>query len=371
MRMPRRLAGLVAAVAGALLLVPSLAGANEPTDAEKAYAKALEQARKIEGDLMEAVDEVRLNSVSVLNMRKPPNSDTLVMGGVGSGVLVRYKGKLWILTNEHVIEGAQGLEIVTHDGERHHVEHVDSIRTYDIALLKFRDKVRGYRGVTLKASASDDRKLKEGTWVIATGNPFFLAVDGRSVTTLGVISGLDRYLGGRFNYEGAIQHDAEVNPGNSGGPLWNLKGELLGINGMIMMGQRLRGAGPSNTGASFSLTVAQVAGFMKRLVDDKDAQAAFLGVSAETNTDSRGRARGARVTRIDRRSPLRGARADKAPQVGDVITVLTISGRTTKIYDATDIRRAVSTHVAGAKISITFKRGSKTLRWKGVLGGAQ
>src|SRR6185369_5492152 len=102
-----------------------------------------------------------------------------------------------------------------------------------------------------KASAD----LEEGQWCIATGNPFGLGMDGRPVVTLGVVSGKDRVLGGQLLYGRAIQHDAAVNHGNSGGALWSVKGEYLGINGMIASHSvgLATGQQAASVGASFSI----------------------------------------------------------------------------------------------------------------------
>jgi S1-C subfamily serine protease len=180
-----------------------------------------------------------------------------------------------------------------------------------------------------------------------------------------VISGLDRYLGGQYQYVGAIQHDAEVNPGNSGGPLWDLKGDFVGINGKIATGQRLQGVGPSNTGAAFSLPVHQIDAYLRQLIGDEDAQAGFLGVSAETKVDDKGKAVGARITKIDRKSPMLGKR--DAPQVGDVITSVTAHGRRKTVYTASDLREVLSVLEAGTSVHIRYKRGRRYHSWKGDL----
>ncbi|MDF1700062.1 MAG: trypsin-like peptidase domain-containing protein [Planctomycetota bacterium] len=344
--------------------------APKPDPAEEAYEDALERAEGIEGGLMKSVNKVRINSVAVLNLRrrKPaPNAEPILMrASGGSGVIIKYRSKLWILTNVHVTAGHHELQVVTHDGVVRDVEQHDSIPEYDIALLRFKDKLKRvkFRGVPVVASKSL-KGLKAGTWVIATGSPFFLGEDGRSVTTLGVISGMDRFLGGQYQYVGAIQHDAEVNPGNSGGPLWDLKGNFIGINGKIAMSQQLRGVRPTNTGAAFSLPVHQVEAYLKRLVGDGDAEAGYLGVQTETETDKKGKAVGAKITKIERGSPLggRGAGPD-APKVGDVITSLIVRGSGKTVYTASDLREHLSLLAAGQDVTIKFKRSRRTKRFK-------
>ncbi len=375
MTAPRRLrllalTGLVLAIAATPMATPAVADEKPPVDAAaEAYADALKRARSIEASLVKAVAKVRMNSVAVRNLRevKPPGESEprLMRVSGGSGVIIKYRGKIWMVTNVHVTAGHQALEVVTHDGVTREVEEHDTIPEYDISLLKFTKKPRKLKGVVVKGDYSE-RGLKEGTWIIATGNPFFLGEDGASVASLGVISGLDRYLGGRYQYVGAIQHDAKINPGNSGGPLWNLKGQLVGINGKMASTPVARGMGPTNTGASFSLPVHQVEAYIRRLVGKTDAAAGYLGLNLETAMDKKGKAMGARVKQVGRRSPM--FRDKKRLHKGDIITSLSVKGRTTRIYTADDLREAISLLEAGQEISLKYKSGRKTKRWKGRLG---
>jgi S1-C subfamily serine protease len=201
----------------------------------------------------------------------------------------------------------------------------------------------------------------EGSWVVATGNPFFLALDGQSVCTLGIVSGLDRILGGGFLYGKAIQHDAEVNPGNSGGPLWNLRGDFIGINGMIAS-QQTQGSGPHNTGASFSIPAEQVASFLAALIDKRDAQAARLPVQYETATDKKGNPSGARVTKVEG-----GPRDTKWLQLEDVITRIVVGNRSNDIRTASDLTNVLSLVQAGASVRIVYRRGTRFGQWDGTL----
>ncbi len=337
------------------------------------YEEALERAEGIEAGLMKSVAKVRINSVAVLNLqrRRPaPKAEPILMtAGTGSGVIIKYRSKLWILTNVHVTARHHELQVVTHDAVVRDVELHDSIPEYDIALLRFKAKPKrvAFRGVPV-AARNSERGLKAGTWVIATGSPFGLGQDGRCVTTLGVISGLDRFLGGQYQYVGAIQHDAEVNPGNSGGPLWDLKGKFIGINGKIAMNPALRGARPTSTGAAFSLPVHQVEAHLKRLVGDGDAEAGYLGVDAETAKDKNGKSVGAKITAINRRSPLQGRNASAtSPKVGDVILSLSVKGSLKRVYTASDLREHLSLLPALQEIRIRYKRGKRTHYFKVVL----
>jgi serine protease Do len=333
-------------------------------------AADLALALGVEQSLVTALGQVRRHTVSVLNLRRDRQGN-LGIAGVGSGVIVNKQGKganLWVITNVHVTAGSEAIDVVTSDGRKWRVTIEDQIERYDFALLRFVEKPKGLKGVDVKAEPS--RCLCEGAWVLATGNPFFLALDGRPVCTLGVISGTDRILGGEYFYGNAIQHDAEVNPGNSGGPLWNSKGQLIGINGKIASRPGAPGAGPSNTGASFSIPIHQVSAFLDQLVKPDDAQSGFLGITVETTTNADGNPSGARVTAFERGSPANvGDPKDRPLAVGDVIESITLGGKpATKILTATDLTNAVVLFPSDTKVSISYRRGSKSFRWSGVLG---
>jgi S1-C subfamily serine protease len=342
--------------------VPYVPGPTQAAD--------LALARGVEQNLVDALTQVRRYTVSVLNLRRD-RQGSLQIAGVGSGVMVNKQGKgasLWVITNVHVTAGSEAIDIVTSDGRRWRMTTEDEIARYDFALLRFADKPKNLKGVDIKAQASQG--LGEGAWVLATGNPFFLALDGQPVCTLGCISGTDRILGGEYFYGNAIQHDAEVNPGNSGGPLWNAKGQLIGINGKIASRPGTPGAGPSNTGASFSIPIHQVSAFLDQLVKPADAQAGFLGIDAETVTNALGNPIGAKVTRFQRGSPASSDDPkEKSMVVGDVIESITLGGKApTKVFTANDLTNALVLFAAGTKVKISYRRDGKLLTWSGVLG---
>jgi serine protease Do len=326
---------------------------------EKALARALE----IESELIDSLDRVRKSSVSVLHFRKMKPDGQLCLVGVGSGVLVAQRG-LWVVTNVHVVQGSDAVQIVAIDGKRYPMKIEDMVEEYDMALLGFEGSPpRGLKGVPVRASASGSG-LSEGTWVVATGNPFFLAIDGQPVATLGVVSGLDRILGKQFLYGKAIQHDAEVNPGNSGGPLWNLRGDFLGINGMIAA-TGSQGEQAHNTGAAFSIPAEQVARYLGKMIDKKtDAKAGHLGVVFETATDSDGNPLGAVVKQSSMDKDKKGL------QVGDIIYRFGERGKSsTVIRTASDLTNALSLCLAGTTVRVTYHRGKRSDTWEGPLQG--
>ena len=364
-------------VAGGAVLALALAldaPAEEPKD--PVYDAALAKALAVEAQVVQTLAKVRPATVSVLcktvaenpEATKPPTTKdppAAVLSGCGSGVIVTLDGRPWVVTNDHVARGADVLEVVTQEGTVHPVELADSVEGRDIALLRFTESTSGVRGVPVLPRAS--RELAEGRWVLATGNPFFLATDGRSVATMGVVSGLGRVLGTGQVYGNAVQHDAAVNPGNSGGPLWNLDGELVGINGMIVT-RGGGGAGPSNTGASFSIPVHQIESYLKALRDRKtDAEAGFLGLGTETAKDSGGTPRGALVVEVDLRSPVRED-GESVIRPGDVVTSLVVAGKLYAVKTSTDLVNALAAFPAGTFLKVKYERGDKKSSWSGTLG---
>jgi serine protease Do len=358
------LAGLVAALA-----FPASALAKDPPDPK---SEALAFALAVEESLVRSIAAVQESSVTVFSLRKNDQGELVPVSG-GSGVILVRRGKPYVLTNEHVIQGAEGIEIRTFDGQALAATLLDHVPRYDIALLEFPKAPKKAKG----AKTGKSETLSEGQWVLATGNPFFLASDGRPVATLGVISGLDRILPGEFNYPNAIQHDAEVNPGNSGGPLWNLDGELVGINGKIAMRGGGSSFGPSNTGASFSIPIHLVQVYLKTLLDERvEAAAGYAGLTLESAVDEKGTPIGAKVKRIASDCPCRKKGPDpREPGLvkDDVLVKLTIvgSGKENDLRTASDFENVIATVAAGVKIKIVFLRGKKRLSWTGELTAAK
>lgn len=148
--------------------------------------------------------------------------------GTGSGVLIDGEGT--IVTNNHVVGFADILEVTTHDGEVYSAEKIGTDPSTDLAVIKITDDDVVTPLPHLKFGDSDD--VKVGQWVVAAGNPFNL----KSTVTAGIVSAIGRdidIIRDRKAIEEFIQTDAVVNPGNSGGALVNIKGELIGINTAI------------------------------------------------------------------------------------------------------------------------------------------
>jgi Do/DeqQ family serine protease len=180
--------------------------------------------------------------------------------GTGSGVIISPDG--YIITNNHVIEGAQSIEITTNDNKTFEAEIVGTDPNTDIALLKIdSDEPLDY------STFGDSNSARIGEWVLAVGNPFNL----NSTVTAGIISAKSRDLSGQ-NTQSFIQTDAAVNPGNSGGALVNINGELIGINTAIS----------SQTGNYIGYSFAVPSNIARKVVEDimefGNVQNGILGV---------------------------------------------------------------------------------------------
>ena len=180
--------------------------------------------------------------------------------GTGSGVIISPDG--YIITNNHVIDNAQSIEISTNDNKTYNAELIGTDPNTDIALLKINtDEELTY------TTFGDSDSVKVGEWVLAVGNPFNLT----STVTAGIISAKSRDLSGK-NMQSFLQTDAAVNPGNSGGALVNTKGELIGINTAIS----------SQTGSYIGYSFAVPSNIARKVVEDiieyGDVQNGILGV---------------------------------------------------------------------------------------------
>lgn len=195
---------------------------------------------------------------------KAQSREVPMMTGYGSGVIISDDG--YIITNNHVIKGADRVIVVLNDKKEYEAKVVGQDANTDIALLKIEGKNFPY----VEYGNSDDVSL--GEWVLAVGNPYNLT----STVTAGIISAKARNLGmnrGQMSLESFLQTDAAVNPGNSGGALVNAKGELIGINTLIQ----------SPTGAYSGYAFAVPVNIARKVINDlKDygqVQRAVLGIS--------------------------------------------------------------------------------------------
>jgi len=185
---------------------------------------------------------------------------------LGSGVIID-KNKGHIITNNHVIEGAEEIKVILFDKREVDAIIIGTDPLSDLAVIKI-------EADNLKESITgDSNNLQIGEWVIAIGSPFGLHLN--HTVTAGIISATGRSdVISRLNFEDFIQHDAAINPGNSGGGLFNLKGELIGINTAIATD----GFSKSNAGVGFAIPINQVLRVIDDLINEGKVLRGWLGV---------------------------------------------------------------------------------------------
>lgn len=183
--------------------------------------------------------------------RQPRHQDSEpVQSGLGSGVIISEDG--YIVTNNHVVDGSDKLEVLLNDNSTYEARIIGTDEATDLALIKI--DAKGLSPITF----GDSEAVKVGEWVLAVGNPFGF----NSTVTAGIVSAKARSLGqtrnGTMGIESFIQTDAALNPGNSGGALVNLRGELIGINSAIY----------SNTGSYSGFSFAIPTTIVKKVMTD-------------------------------------------------------------------------------------------------------
>ncbi len=187
--------------------------------------------------------------------------------GLGSGVIVTPDG--YILTANHVVDGADSVKVAMTDGQEYDARIVGNDPPTDIAVLKIEPK-KELPAITL----ADSDKLEVGDLVLAVGNPFGL---GQTVT-MGIVSALGRGGFGITAYENFIQTDAAINQGNSGGPLVDAEGRLVGINTAIFS----RSGGFQGVGFAVPVNMARYV--MDRLISDGKVTRGYLGINIQPLT---------------------------------------------------------------------------------------
>ena len=269
-------------------------------------------------------------------------------GGLGSGVVMSADG--YVLTNNHVIEGAGAIGVALGDGKPAPAKVVGTDPETDLAVLKI-------EAPDLKPIAlADSEAVQTGDVVLAIGNPFGV---GQTVTQ-GVISATGRNRVGINIFENFLQTDAAINPGNSGGALVDAAGRLVGINTAILS--------PSggSLGIGFAIPVRTATDVMAQLIKDGRVARGWLGVDAEDLTPQLAGALGLRASSgavIARM--LRGGPADRAGlQPGDLITGL--DGK--PIEDSRELVNRTAALKPGTQAEFRILRGGKELKLRVELG---
>ncbi|HEY3862626.1 MAG TPA: Do family serine endopeptidase [Verrucomicrobiae bacterium] len=260
--------------------------------------------------------------------------------GVGSGVIVTKDG--YILTNNHVVDGANEVKVTLNDGRQFKAKVVGRDPQSDVAVVKI--DAHDLPAITF----ADSSQSEVGDIVLAVGNPFAI---GQSVT-MGIISATGRGGVGIEDYEDFIQTDAAINPGNSGGALVDAEGRLVGINTAIYS----RSGG--NQGIGFAIPTDLAKGVMVSLIEHGKVTRGYLGVRIQDITPLLAKEfnlknnRGALVGEVESSGPA--ARAGL--KSGDVI--LSFNGH--KVTDSTHLRLEVAETAVGERVPVEVQRGDST-----------
>jgi serine protease Do/serine protease DegQ len=277
--------------------------------------------------------------------------------GLGSGVIIDAS-KGYIITNHHVIDGADDIKIELKSGQILNATVVGQDKQSDIALLKV-DVSDNKNAKLIEIPFANSDKLRVGDFVIAIGNPFGL---GQTVTS-GIISALGRSGLNLENLENFIQTDAAINSGNSGGALVNLEGELIGVNTAIL------GPNGGNIGIGFAIPANMIHNLVEQLIQHGEVRRGVLGVRGGEITPELAKSfdldsqHGAFVYQVNEGS----AAQEAGIKPGDVI----ISVNNKKIKSFAELRAKVGTLGSGKKINLEVIRDGDNLMLEAVLQDSQ
>ena len=328
-----------------------LAGRSLPTvsAAARLSDSFADIAKNVESAVVSIDSKTRTPDTTARNRSTPSESDDIMeffrrqlprrpVYSVGSGFIIDRSG--YILTNAHVIDNAARIVVRLNSGEEFPAQLVGTDELTDLAVLKIE------AGRNLDAlKLADSSRVRVGDWVLAVGSPFGLS---RTVTA-GIVSQVNRETPDGSAFQRFIQTDAAINRGNSGGPLVNLDGEVIGINSQIATT-----TGDYN-GVGFALPSTEAAAVVKQLIENGKVRRGFLGVGLDSvkaeyaKVYGLGNGRGAIITDI--RDPASAA-ARAGLKAGDVI--VEFDGN--PISNAQDLISRVSSTLPDNSVSITYLR---------------
>lgn len=374
------LVGFIGGVAGTLLIL-NMAGIsinNVSSSSTKTTTSKVSYSNT--NDTTKAVEKVREAVVSVINYQSNSSSNDLYMqmfGGnldnntnngsdsdlsiasEGSGVVYKKDGNsAYVVTNNHVVDGASQIEIMLSDGTKVVGELVGTDTYSDIAVVKIAsDKV------TTVAEFADSDKVTVGETAIAIGSP--LGTDYANSVTQGIVSSLSRTVT-MTNDEGdtistnAIQTDAAINPGNSGGALINIEGQVIGINSSKISSTSDSGSGNSVEGMGFAIPANDVVKIINQLEANGKVIRPALGITManlsdlSTTTISRLNIPTSVTSGIVVASVQSGMPAEGTLKKYDVITAIDDKD----VSSTTDLQSVLYGHSTGDSIKVTFYRGT-------------
>lgn len=280
--------------------------------------------------------------------QKPPQMPRRALSA-GSGFIIDKAG--YVVTNNHVVDSAKKITVTLPDKREFTAKLVGTDPVTDVALLK----IQSDRPLPM-VEFGDDKRLRVGDWVVAVGNPFGLS----NSVTAGIVSSLGRNIDGSQQYTNFIQIDAPINRGNSGGPTFDLRGQVIGMNSMIFS--------PSggSVGIGFAIPASLIHDVIAQLKDHGRVSRGWLGVEIQPVTPeiaaSLGikEAKGAIVANVVPNGPASKAGFEQ----GDIVTAL--NGQA--IEDATDLTRKVAVVQAGQVATFSVSRSGKPQQIKVTIG---
>ncbi|MFZ3580114.1 S1C family serine protease [Virgibacillus sp. DJP39] len=270
--------GIVAAAIVVLMFTNNLIPLNN-SDAKSSAADKestepeIAQTVSTETDIASNLEEITDAAVGVINLQQGSAWNPSQKAGSGSGVIYKKEnGKAYVVTNHHVIEGAEGINVVLNNGDKIKAKLLGSDALTDLAVLQ----IDGAKVDTVaKLGSSADAKI--GETVVAIGNP--LGMNFANSITKGIISGKERSISIDTNKDNqpdwvteVIQTDAAINPGNSGGALVNTDGEVIGINSMKIAKASVEGLG-------FAIPIDTAIPIMKQLENNGEVERPFIGIT--------------------------------------------------------------------------------------------
>ena len=289
------------------------------------------------GSELSVQEIVALNEDAVVEINTESTSQnyfgqSTIVQGAGSGVIVKENG--YIVTNNHVIDGASTISVTLHDGNSYSASLVGTDSVYDIAVLKI-----SASGLTT-ATLGDSDELQVGDLAVAIGNP--LGKLGGTATA-GIISSLERRLNLGTTTLDLLQTDAAINPGNSGGGLFNQKGELIGIVVAKSTGSDVEGLG-------FAIPINNVASVIDDLIDDGQVSSKpAIGISVyDVDDDSN--------STLEEGTYIGQVVGTKAKEAGlkEGDRIISIDGK--EIEDKTDLISRVRKYNVGDKVTLVIER---------------
>lgn len=266
----------------------------------------------------------------------------------GSGVVYGNQG--YILTDEHVVTGAQTIKVTFWNGQKYSAKLIGTDPSTDVGVIKVNAPASELHPVPLGNSSA----AKVGDPVVAIGSPFSLP----ETVTAGIVSQTGRPIRAPNNYTipGAIQTDAAINPGNSGGPLLNANAQVLGLNDQILTNNQTPSGSGSSSGVGFATPINEDAKVANEIIAGKKVQHPYVGVSLGSPSSGTG----AQIGTVQAGGPASAA----GLQAGDVITA--VNGQ--QVTSTDQFIQIVDSYKPGQAVTLTVRRNGSSQQVKVTLG---